>query len=86
MRIFVGYAKHFRGVLRSDSIPTEETHGHLYKYVTGPFKTVRGAKAMVHYGENNPHCQTVADAERLGRKYADILDSLLDYVMNKLYD
>lgn len=24
---------------------------------------------MAIYGKNNPHCQTVADAERIGKKY-----------------
>jgi hypothetical protein len=49
-------------------VPTEQSHGHLYKYVTGPFRTRAGAEFMRDYGENNPHVQTVYDAERLARR------------------
>lgn len=38
--------------------------------VIGPFRTVRGAEFMRQYGEGNPHCQTVGDAERLAKQYA----------------
>lgn len=57
-------------VFRCDTEPTAETHGREYAAVVGPFRTVRGAKTMLHYGNNNPHIQHVSDAERIGRKYA----------------
>jgi len=57
-----------RELFRSSSEPTEASHGRLYHYVVGPFRTKRGADFMRQYGHNNPHCVTVADAERLAQK------------------
>ncbi len=54
-----------RTVFRSPSVPTVSTHGTLYNYCIGPFRTKRGADFMANYGGNNPHLQTVADAERI---------------------
>jgi hypothetical protein len=54
-------------VFRSRSVPTAKSHGNLYRYVIGPFRTVRGAKFMAMFGENNTHCQCVEDAERLAK-------------------
>ena len=51
--------------------PVRETHGHLYAAVIGPFQTVRGARFMAEHGRNNPHLQTVADAERIAKQYAE---------------
>jgi hypothetical protein len=31
---------------------------------------MRGARFMAEHGRGNPHVQTVADAERIARKYA----------------
>lgn len=67
--IYVGYRDGHYIYFRSEVKPTHTTHGNLYNYVIGPFKTKRGAKFMVDYGRNNPHCQTVDDAERLGKLY-----------------
>lgn len=39
----------------------------IYMYSIGPFRTRRGADFMAAYGANNPHCQCVADAERLAK-------------------
>jgi hypothetical protein len=64
-RIYVGCNQTHRITFRSAENPTTETHGHLYNAVIGPFRTMRGARWMATYGANNPHCQTVADAERL---------------------
>jgi hypothetical protein len=74
MRIYVGHKAVRAEVFRSDTTPTHQSHGHVYGACTGPFVTLRGAKAMVHYGAGNPHLRTVRDAERIGRKYAKDLD------------
>lgn len=69
--IFVGCGiNNHREVFRFDAMPTEKTHGHLFNAVVGPFLTVRGAKCMVHYADSNPHVRNVAEAERVGNKYA----------------
>lgn len=41
-----------------------------YNAVIGPFRTKRGAKFMLKFGQGNPHCRNVSDAEKLGKKYA----------------
>lgn len=38
-----------------------------YAAVIGPFRTRKGAEFMARNGFNNPHCQGVADAERLAK-------------------
>jgi hypothetical protein len=55
-------------VFKSDTTPTVTSHGHLYNGVIGPFRTKRGAEFMRDHGAGNPHCQCVADAERLAKK------------------
>ena len=50
---------------RSESVPTEASHGKIYRYVIGPFRTVRGARFMAEYGKGNPHVQTVGECERI---------------------
>lgn len=57
-----------RVLLRLINPPTEESHGEWYMMVIGPFKTMRGAEFMRDYGQNNPHCQSVSDAERLAKQ------------------
>jgi hypothetical protein len=52
-------------LFQSPSIPTKETHGHLYTAVIGPFKSRVGASYFSRYGRNNPHIRTADDAERL---------------------
>jgi hypothetical protein len=42
-----------------------------YSAVIGPFRTKRGAKFMAEHGANNPHCQTVREAERIAKQIAD---------------
>lgn len=66
---------HIRGgikmqAFRSATTPTEKSHGEQYFACTGPFRTKRGAMFMQDHGALNPHCQHVADAERLGRVLA----------------
>ena len=52
-------------VFRAAGHPTEVAYGTRYSFVIGPFRTRRGAGCMANYGWNNPHLQSVADAERL---------------------
>lgn len=74
-RIYVGVISlHSGEVFRSTTTPTWETHP--YTYTIGPFRTIRGAKAMLWYGPCNPHIQCVADAERIGKKYAKELRTM----------
>jgi hypothetical protein len=51
----------------SSTIPTKESHGHLYRAVIGPFKSKVGASYFARYGQNNPHIRSADDAERLAR-------------------
>jgi hypothetical protein len=69
-RPYVGIRKtsHFREVFHSTETPTQQTHGGVYSYVIGPFRTLRGAGYMARYGSNNPHLQTVDDAENAAKK------------------
>ena len=57
----------YRLILTYHKKPTTETHGAMFGAVIGPFRTKRGAQFMELNGWNNPHCQTVADAERLAK-------------------
>lgn len=68
--------KHYVGIQKcngryvsftSAEAPTFERFGSRFNAVIGPFKTMRGAKWAERHGRNNPHFQTVADAERLSR-------------------
>lgn len=54
-----------RTVFMCDHEPTTESHGLEFDAVIGPFETLRGAEFMCYHGRGNPHCYTVADAERL---------------------
>jgi len=74
MSIYVGLEVGKREVFRASSIPTEQTHGVQYAAVIGPFRTIRGARFMRDHGAGNPHCQCVADAERLARLATDAED------------
>jgi hypothetical protein len=51
------------------SIYSEDTEKErkYYMYLIGPFYTYRAAEWMRIHGNNNPHCQCVADAERLSK-------------------
>ena len=55
-------------IFKDTTTPTYSSHGYLYRYCIGPFRTMRGAQFMAQYGRNNPHLQTVADAERISKK------------------
>ena len=68
MAIYLGKRKQGDLVqFRSSTIPTKESHGHLYTAVIGPFRSKVGASYFARYGRNNPQIRTVDDAERLAR-------------------
>ena len=68
MAIYLGKQKQGDLVqFRSPTIPTKESHGHLYTAVIGPFRSRVGASYFARYGRNNPHIRTADDAERLAR-------------------
>jgi hypothetical protein len=69
-RYYVGVCESKRTAFRSATEPTPETHPQ-FNAVIGPFRTKRGAEFMRDHGANNPHCQTVADAERIAKQIAD---------------
>ena len=68
-KIYVGYSVDGTGyaIFKSEIGPSIASHGHLYRYVVGPFVTLRGAEFFAQYGRGNPHIQTVADAERIAK-------------------
>lgn len=51
-------------VFNTNVEPTQDKFPQ-YSAIIGPFKTKEGAEFMAMYGKNNPHCQTVYDAEKL---------------------
>ena len=67
-KLYVGVKGIKRAVFRSVGVPTASSHGHLYGAVIGPFRTKGGAKVMAEYGRNNPHLQTVSDAEKMAKQ------------------
>jgi len=68
-RWYVGRVKGATGwgyeAFQASETPVPVTHGDQYVFVIGPFDTKRGAKWAERYSFHNPHCQCVADAERL---------------------
>ncbi len=63
------YSGHPRGRLdgeafQSETVPTEASHGHLYAYVTGPFRTKRATVWASQYGA---HFDSIAEAERMAK-------------------
>jgi hypothetical protein len=69
-RLYVGCkAGSPRIVFRAAQTPTFESHGHLFNATIGPFYTKAGAQFMAQYGQGNPHCRCVSEAERLARKF-----------------
>jgi hypothetical protein len=75
--IFVGVTPKRDEVFKCDFIPNFYTHENKYNVIIGPFRTLMGAKFMVHFGRGNPHCRTVSEAEKVGLMYKDDLKSLL---------
>lgn len=73
-RWYVGHVKDStkREAFKSESEPTNETHGIKYTCVWGPFRTKRGAAFGASWrAVNNPHVQSVADAERIAKHLAN---------------
>ncbi len=70
-RYYVGCNEGARVVFRNAGEPTFRTHGTIYNAVIGPFRSKAGAVFMATYGQANPHCRNVGEAERLARKYRD---------------
>ena len=64
-RIYVGQRAGKRTIFLSDSTPTQESHGHLYNAVIGPFRTRRAAEIM--RDAHGPQIQSVADAEKAAK-------------------
>lgn len=56
-----------RVVFTSEMTPTQQTHGDRFSSVIGPFRTKRAASFTALFGHNNPHLQTVDDAERISK-------------------
>lgn len=69
-RYYVGYKNGTMEVFTSEILPTEDTHGHQYNGVCGPFRTKRAALFLASCGHNNPHVQCVSDAERISKQLA----------------
>lgn len=67
-RWYVGRRNGRAAVFTAEFTPTQESHGHLYASVMGPFRTKRGATFDAAFGLNNPHVRHVNDAERIARK------------------
>lgn len=67
-RYYVGLLFGRAEVFTSRETPTEETHGDRFGAVVGPFRTKRAAYFMAQNGYANPHCRTVAEAERLAER------------------
>ena len=62
---YVGIASTVRTMFKSATDPTQESHGKMYLACIGPFQTRAAAEYMRDCGQGNPHCQCVADAERI---------------------
>lgn len=69
-KIYVGDSVDGTGwaIFKSELEPSYASHGRLYRYVIGPFQTLRAAEFMAEHGKGNPHLQTVADAERIAKQ------------------
>lgn len=67
-KLYVGLKPGVREVFRSAAEPTQASHGTAYNAVIGPFLTRRGADYMAQYGQGNPHCRCVSEAERLAER------------------
>lgn len=67
-RLYVGLAVGRREVFRAASEPTWSSHGRRFNAAVGPFRTLGGAKVMAAYGNANPNCRCVGEAERLAAR------------------
>src|SRR5687767_2554906 len=64
-----GETSGLREVFRAVPTPSVLTHGDKYDAVIGPFRTLPAALFMVHFGQSNPHCVCVNDAEKLAKRH-----------------
>lgn len=58
-------------VFRANILPTFASHGTIYNAVIGPFRTIQGAEYMARYGQGNPHCRNVSEAEKLAKLHKE---------------
>ncbi len=65
-RIYLGCKHGEREIFLSEKTPTQESHPQFFAAI-GPFRTRRAAEFMKQTGLN-PHCQCVADAERISKQ------------------
>lgn len=68
-RLWLGIGINKRELFYFAGTPEFSLHGDKYYCAIGPFRTRAGAIYMRDRGENNPHCNCVADAEYLARLY-----------------
>ena len=65
---YVGVRESKRSVFYMAVVEPTQEMCPQYSAVIGPFRTKKAAYLMAEYGANNPHMQTVADAERIARE------------------
>lgn len=71
-RVMIAHpGKRIDEIFACDHVPAFATHGERYACVVGPFRTKRAAIFMSRTSPN-PHCQTVAQAERLVKQYPEL--------------
>ena len=70
-KIYVGVCKNNRVVFKSETVPTQQSHGSKYVAAIGPFRTMRAATLMAVCGSGNPHLQNVSDAERIAARQSN---------------
>lgn len=64
---YIGHQEGIRTPFRASETPTKASHGHLYGYATGPFRTKRAAIWGCQYGA---HWTTISEAEDAAKKEA----------------
>jgi len=75
MKWYVGaFQSGKRDIFQERQTPTFSSHGSVFMYVIGPFSTKKGAVIMAAYGRNNPHLQTVYDAEEMARRRPEMVE------------
>lgn len=68
-RYWIGMKSGVYTVFQAIETPTEQTHGHLYGAVIGPFRTHRGATSGKLYAAIlNPSWQTSETATHIARR------------------
>lgn len=67
-RYYIGVRESKRSVFYMAVVEPTKEMCPQYNAVIGPFRTRKAAYLMAEYGANNPHMQTVADAERIAQE------------------